>query len=163
MRKARWRRWIAGLGLAGALLLGAAQMGLFAGRVPDDLGVRDGRLKPPATTPNSVSSQADLWPGPAAAQARIDPLPVLGDGPATLARLRAEIDTMPGARVVEARPDYLYVQFTTRWMRFVDDAEFWFDPSSGVIHVRSASRIGRRDFGVNRARIEWLRAGLAQR
>jgi uncharacterized protein (DUF1499 family) len=161
MRKAQWRRWIVVTGLAGALLLGAGQMGWFTGGAPDDLGVRDGRLKAPASTPNSVSSQADLWPGPIAAQARIEPLPVLGDGPATLARLRAEIATMPGARVVEARPDYLYVQFTTRWLRFVDDAEFWFDSASNVIHVRSASRIGRRDFGVNRARIEWLRARLA--
>ena len=163
MHGARLRRWLAGLGLAGALLIGTGQMGWFSGHPPTDLGVHDGRLKPPSPTPNSVSSQADLWPGPTAAQARIDPLPVVGDGPATIARLRAEIESMPGARIVEARPDYLYVQFTTRWLRFVDDAEFWFDPASNVIHVRSASRIGRGDFGVNRERIEWLRARLAAR
>jgi uncharacterized protein (DUF1499 family) len=46
-------------------------------------------------------------------------------------------------------------------MRFVDDAEFWFDPVAGVIQVRSASRVGRGDLGVNRARIESIRARLA--
>ena len=49
----------------------------------------------------------------------------------------------------------------TRVMKFVDDAEFWFDPASGVVHVRSASRVGRKDFGVNRARIEAVRQALA--
>ena len=46
-------------------------------------------------------------------------------------------------------------------MRFVDDVEFWADPSSGVVHVRSASRVGRKDFGVNRARVETIREQLA--
>ncbi len=68
---------------------------------------------------------------------------------------------MAGARIVERRPDYLYVQFTSRLMRFVDDAEFWFDPAAGVVQVRSASRVGRGDLGVNRARIEAIRERLA--
>ena len=45
-------------------------------------------------------------------------------------------------------------------MKFVDDAEFWFDPANSVVQVRSASRIGRKDFGVNRARIEAIRQAL---
>jgi uncharacterized protein (DUF1499 family) len=119
-------------------------------------------LKPPSTTPNSVSSQAGLWPGhPRREDAAIEPLPLVGDGPATIARLAQVIAALDGARIVEHRPDYLYVQFTTRLMRFVDDAEFWFDPAAGVIQVRSASRVGRGDLGVNRARIEALRARLA--
>jgi uncharacterized protein (DUF1499 family) len=68
---------------------------------------------------------------------------------------------MPGARIVESKPDYLYAQFTTRVMRFVDDVEFWFSQSDNVIHVRSASRVGRRDFGVNRQRVEAIRARYA--
>ena len=58
-------------------------------------------------------------------------------------------------------PDYLYAQFTTRWLKFVDDTEFWLAPAEGVIHVRSASRIGRGDLGANRARIEEIRARFA--
>jgi uncharacterized protein (DUF1499 family) len=143
-----------------ALLLLAGQAGWLSGRAPTDLGVRDGRLKAPSPTQNSVSSQADLYAGSGARvdYARIAPIAGGGDLGATMARLRAAIEATPGARVVEARPDYLYVQFTTRWLKFVDDAEFWASPAEGVIHLRSASRLGREDFGVNRARIERLRA-----
>ena len=140
----------------------AGRLGALSGRQPDNLGLRDGKFKPPAKSPNSVSSQADLWPEHAQREAaRIAPLALKGDGPATIARLAALIEAMDGARIVERRPDYLYAQFTTKLMRFVDDAEFWFDPAAGVVQVRSASRIGRKDLGVNRARIEALRARLA--
>jgi uncharacterized protein (DUF1499 family) len=143
-----------------ALALLAGQMGLLSGTPPAGLGVRDGRLVPPSRTPNSVSSQAALWPDRPVDYARIDPIALQGDGPGTIARLKAVVEAVPGATVVESRPDYLYVQFTTRVMKFVDDAEFWFDPAAGVVQVRSASRIGRKDFGVNRARIEAIRARL---
>jgi uncharacterized protein (DUF1499 family) len=158
-------RWAAiGVVALPLLVLLAARLDLFAGRAPQDLGVRDGRLKPPSKTPNSVSSQADLWPdAPQRAYARIAPIALVtaGDGAATLARLKALAGAMPGARIVEVRPDYLYVQFATRWLRFVDDCEFWFDPAAGAVQVRCASRVGRRDFGVNRARVEAIRAALA--
>ncbi len=144
------------------LVLVAAQLGAFGGKTPANLGVRDGKLKPPSKTPNSVSSQADLWPQhPMQDDARIEPLPVRGNGPATLARIRQIVEAMPGAQVVQSRDDYLHVQFTTRWMKFVDDAEFWFDPGAGMVQVRSASRVGRKDFGVNRARIDAIRQALA--
>jgi uncharacterized protein (DUF1499 family) len=154
---------VGAVALLAALLLLAGQVGWLSGHAPADLGVRDGRLKPPSTTPNSVSSQADLHAGSGALvdYARIAPLAGGEDITATMARLRAAIEAMPGARIVEARPDYLYVQFTTRWLRFVDDAEFWAAPREGVIHVRSASRLGRSDLGVNRARVEQLRRMLA--
>ena len=145
------------------LLLLAGQAGWLSGRAPTDLGVRNGLLKPPSGTPNSVSSQADRHAGSGALvdYARIAPLAADGDLAATMAGLRAVIEATPGARIVEARPDYLYAQFSTRWLKFTDDAEFWASPAEGVIHVRSSSRLGRADFGVNRARIERLRAALA--
>ncbi len=144
-------------------VLVVAQLGAFGGTAPTDLGVRDGRLKPPSATPNSVHSQAALWPDhPQRAGARIDPLPLRGDGPASIARIREIVTAMPGATVVAARPDYLHVAFRTRWMGFVDDAEFWFDAAAGVVQVRSASRLGRRDFDVNRERMEAIRAALKQ-
>lgn len=146
-----------------ATVLAAGQVGLLAGTPPDDLGVRDGRLKAPATTPNSVSSQARLWAGhPMQQAAQIDPLPLPprnAPGEALL-RLRLVVQAMPGAEVVTHRADYLSVRFTTRWLGFVDDAEFWIDPAQRVIQVRSASRLGHSDLGVNRARIERIRAAL---
>jgi len=154
-------KWIVIALVALALLaVAAGQLGLLAGKAPTDLGLRDGKLKPPSRTPNSVSSQAALWPGEMTEYARIDALPARGDAAATMARLKNVVEGMVGARVVEARPDYLYGQFTTRVMKFVDDAEFWFDPAAQVVQVRSASRVGRKDFGVNRARIEEIRSRL---
>ena len=144
------------------LLVAAGQFGLLSGRAPPDLGANSGKLKPPSKTDNSVSSQADDWPGSeyASEYARIAPLAVRGDGAATMARLRTLLAEWPGATLIEDRPDYLRVEFSTRWLRFIDDAEFWLDPAGRVIQVRSASRLGRKDFGVNRKRIESIRARL---
>jgi uncharacterized protein (DUF1499 family) len=150
--------WIA---LAVVAVLLAARFGAFSGKAPTNIGVRDGKLKPPATTPNSVTSQADLWPdAPRKDDARIAPIALQGDGKATVAKIAKVIEDLPGSHIVEQRDDYLYTQFTTPLMRFVDDVEFWFDPAAGVVQVRSASRVGRKDLGVNRARIENIRARL---
>lgn len=141
------------------LLLGAARLDLLAGRPPADLGLRNGRLQAPSLTPNSVSSQARLYPGhPQQAAAQIDPLPLRGDGTASMQALAAVLRDWPGITVVTEQPNYLYARARTPWLRFVDDLEFWFDPATGVIELRSASRLGSRDFGVNRQRIEAIRA-----
>ena len=148
--------------LLAILAVAAGQLGFLRGTPPVDLGVRDGRLKPPSMTENSVSSQAALYPDhPQRNYADIAPLAVTGDGPATLARIKTVVEGMRDTRVVKSDPDYLYAEFTTRFMRYVDDVEFWFDPKNNVVQVRSASRLGRKDFGVNRERIEAVRAALA--
>ncbi len=140
----------------------AGQLGFLQGTAPADLGVRDGKLKPPSMTENSVTSQAALYPDhPQRKSADIAPLPLKGDGPATLARIKAVVEGMDGAKVVKSEPGYLYAQFTTKLMKFVDDVEFWFDPAANAIQVRSASRVGRGDMGVNRKRIEAVRSALA--
>ena len=147
--------------LAVGALFAATRLGAFTGKAPSDLGVRDGKLKAPSTTPNSVSSQAALWPDhPQRTFAEIAPVKLQGDATTTLTRLAQLIEATAGARIVERKPDYLYAQFTTPLMRFVDDAEFWFDPAANVIQLRSASRMGEGDLGANRARIERLRAAL---
>src|SRR5713226_4435435 len=139
----------------------AGQLGLLQGTAPTDLGVRNGRLKPPSNTENSVTSQAALYPDhPQRKYADIAPLPLKGDGPVTLSRIKTIVEGMDGAKVVKSDPDYLYAQFTTRLMKYVDDVEFWFDPAAKAIQVRSASRLGSGDMGVNRKRIEAVRAAL---
>ena len=156
-------KWVAiAIALLGGLAVAAGQFGLLSGRAPGDLGVRDGRLKPPSATENSVSSQAALFPDhPQRRYAEIAPLALRGSGAETLTRLRALVETMPGARVESAQADYLYATFTTPLMKYVDDVEFWFDPAARVVHVRSASRIGRGDLGLNRKRVEAIRSALA--
>ena len=143
------------------LAVAAGQLGFLQGTAPTDLGVRDGKLKPPSMTENSVTSQAALYPDhPQRKYADIAPLPVKGEGPATIAQIKAIVEGMDGAKVVKSEPGYLYAQFTTKLMKYVDDVEFWFDPAAIVIQVRSASRVGRGDLGVNRKRIEAVRAAL---
>ena len=157
------RRLGIGVAVLATFLWVAGQTGLLAGTPPSDLGVRDGKLARPSATPNSVSSQAGLWPEhPQREYADIAPLALLrGDGPATIARLKTLLATEPGATLIDSRADYLYVQYTSRVLKFVDDVEFWFDPANKVIQLRSASRIGHSDRGVNRQRIEALRQRLA--
>jgi len=155
-------RWL----LMAAVLLalavfGAGKAGLLAGSTPSDLGVRNGKLAAPAITPNSVFSQADLYPGhPQQTHARIAPLSYAGDPTAAMKQLAGIIRQMNGATLVREQPDYLYAQFRTPWLGFVDDAEFWHDPAAQVIQVRSASRLGDSDLGLNRQRIEAIRQRL---
>jgi uncharacterized protein (DUF1499 family) len=144
-----------------ALLLLAGRIDLLAGRRPDDLGAHEGLLKPPAAKSwNSVSSQAKLHPH--TDYHVIAPLAYQGDGRAAFARLTDVIRGMPGATVITATPDYLYAEFRTPWLRFVDDVEFLLDEREHLIQMRSASRLGRKDFGVNRRRLEEVRRRFGQ-
>jgi len=155
--------WLTLAGLAGSVLLLwlAGLAGAWRGTPPADLGVMNGRLKPPSLTRNSVSSQAHLYPDhPQARHAQIDPWPLLvaGDPAASLAQLAQLLARTPGVRMVSQRPDYLHAEAETRWMRFVDDLEFWAPAGATVIEVRSASRLGREDLGTNRQRLQALQA-----
>jgi uncharacterized protein (DUF1499 family) len=124
---------------------------VFSWKRPDNLGVRDGRLAPCKRTPNCVSSQAD----PADREHYIAPLH------GTLAAARTAVRSMPRTKVVLEKENYLHVEFRSRLLGYIDDVELYFDGQ--VIQVRSASRLGRRDFGVNRRRIEALRGLIARR
>ena len=132
---------------------------VFSWKRPDNLGVKDGRLAPPKRAPNSVSSQAD----PADAEHYIAPIPFKGGALAVMAAVRKAVEGMERATVIRHEGNYLYAEFRTKLMRYVDDVELAFDEKAGLIHVRSASRLGRRDFGVNRARVEALRARIEGR
>jgi len=63
------------------------------------------------------------------------------------------LESMPRARVSMNTGEFLHIEFTSKIFRFIDDVEFYFD-EPGVIHFRSASRIGHSDMGVNRDRME---------
>ncbi len=151
------------LAFAGVVALAAALLALhvatatgdtvFSWKRPDNLGAKDGRLAPPKSTPNCVSSQAD----PADAEHYIAPIAFKGDARAAIAAARKAVEGMQGSTVIRQDGDYLYAEYRTKIMKYVDDVELLFDAKAGVFHVRSASRLGRRDFGVNRARVESLR------
>ena len=127
---------------------------MFNWRRPDNLGVTNGRLAPCRRTPNCVSSQAD----PADAEHYIAPIAFRGDA---MAAIRRALAAMPRAKVISEGENYLYAEFRSKLLGYVDDVEFFYD--GAAIQVRSASRLGRRDFHVNRNRVEQLRALITQR
>jgi uncharacterized protein (DUF1499 family) len=89
---------------------------------------------------------------------QIDPLSYSGSATDTLKRLVQVVQEQPGAKIVATGDRYLYAEFTSALMGFVDDVEFYLDNAAHVVHVRSASRLGESDLGVNRKRIETIRA-----
>ena len=145
------------------LLVVAGQLGLLSGSMPNNLGVSDGKLKGLSTTRNSVSSQANLYPDhPMNSYAALEPLPLVGDAKASMAKLIATLEATAGVHIEEQRDDYIRAQARTKLLGFVDDLEFWHNKDGGYIDMRSASRLGREDFGVNRKRLEAIRAAYLQ-
>ena len=109
-------------------------------------------LAPCPETPNCVSSLAPKgghWVGP---------LPLRGAPDEAMERLREIVEAMPRTTVDEFADGYLKARCRSLLFRFVDDLELLVDAEAGVIHVRSASRVGRSDLGVNRRRVEEIRA-----
>lgn len=121
----------------------------FSGKRPDHLGVKDGQLAPCPDTPNCVNSQSED------SQSSIEPLP-----PVDISQLSKVIKGMERTEIIEQTDNYLYAEFTSKIMGFVDDVEFYRDPEANILHVRSASRLGQSDLGVNRKRVEAIRAKL---
>lgn len=118
------------------------------------LGINDGQLAPCPNTPNCVSSQATEK------QQFIEPILFSGAQQEAKASLIDVLSKEARVAIVENQDDYIRVDFTSKWFRFVDDVEFYFPATTNegtIIHVRSASRTGRSDFGVNRKRIERIR------
>jgi uncharacterized protein (DUF1499 family) len=141
----------------------AGQLGFLRGKAPNDLGLKEGKLKRISKTENCVSSQADLWPDhPMRSYAKIEPFKITGNGSAEMAKIAALLQAMPRTTIMMQDANYIYAQSSTPLLKFTDDVEFALDATQGVIHVRSASRLGRKDFGVNRQRIEAIRTALGQ-
>jgi len=132
-----------------------SMMGLFAGSRPTDLGYHNGYLKPASSKPNSVNSQAA-----SGNYAAIAPIPVKGDATAFFAQVVKVVAAQKGAKIIEQTPSYVYAEFTSPLMGYVDDVEFALDAEHGLVQLRSASRLGYSDLGANRKRIEAIRAQL---
>jgi uncharacterized protein (DUF1499 family) len=117
------------------------------------LGIVDGRLAPCPNKPNCVSSQAAAGDK----QHYVEALTYGGEPAQAREWLEQAIDGMKRARVVVREANYWRAEFTSALWRFVDDVEFLFDDNARRIDIRSASRVGYSDLGVNRRRIEEIR------
>jgi uncharacterized protein (DUF1499 family) len=124
----------------------------FSGKRPGNLGVHNGQLRGPSRKPNSVCSHAE------SGYAAIKPLTFEGDPTAAWAHLKAAVTAQ--GKIMRSDDSYLYAEYSTPLMGYVDDVEFLLAPDQKLIHVRSASRLGYSDMGANRKRIENIRAQI---
>ncbi len=146
------------LGLTQPVLADPAQPRLMAGLFslsgtrPGHLGVEAGQLTPCPESPNCVSSQSSDT------QHQIEPLTYGGTPIQAYEQLKMVVETLDHTEVIADEYPYLYAEFTTTFFGFVDDVEFYIDPNLDKIQVRSASRLGESDLGLNRRRVETIRA-----
>jgi len=140
------------IGMVGVLaLLGIGIR--FAPKGQPHVGLVDGRLIPCPNMPNCVCSESRASPS------YIAPFEFAGTADSAWNEAKRVLQEAGGV-IQKELPGYLWASFTTKWLHFVDDVEFRLDADRHVIHVRSASRVGRSDFGVNRKRVERLRLML---
>ena len=118
------------------------------------LGTVDGKLTGCPSSPNCVCSDSDQ------AGHFIEPLRFQGDADAAWAAAQRAVLSLPRTRIVLRDSDYLHAESRSALLGFVDDLELRLDAAERLIAVRSASRLGWSDMGVNRRRVETLRQKL---
>lgn len=127
-----------------------------SGSPPKGLGITDGKFPPCPDKPNCVVSyEYDQ-------EHFIDPISYTRNYPEAYPELIKSIEQMSGSKIIIKDGRYIRAEFTSRLMRYIDDVEFYFSPGEKIIQVRSASRLGHSDMGVNRKRIETLRSIFGQ-
>ncbi len=122
----------------------------FSGDRPTNLGIVANHLQACPDSPNCVSSQS------LDEEHRIEPIQLKGNSRRAIQALKHAIDDSERAEVIKSEDNYLYAEFTSKLLGFVDDVEFFINEDERTIEVRSASRLGESDLGVNRKRIETL-------
>lgn len=117
-------------------------------RIPNNIGVINGKLAPMPNKPNAVSSQTEIM------DKRVEPLKFIGDLENSKKLVIDIINTFKNIEIIKSEENYIYAIFSTEKMKYKDDVEFYFDEDKKLIHFRSASRVGYSDMGVNRKRYE---------
>ncbi len=134
-------------------VLGMYMLSLSATK-PTNLGVVNGQFLPLPDSPNAVSTQTEDL------EKKFEPIPFAGTPAEMIRRIEELLESLPRTKIVSKSEDYIHVEFRSLIFRFVDDVEFYVDPSEKVIHFRSASRVGHSDLGANRNRMENIIAAL---
>jgi uncharacterized protein (DUF1499 family) len=117
-------------------------------------GIEDGQLTQCPTTPNCVNSQAEDK------KHYIEPILTTGTPLEVKNTILKILNELKRSKIIVAEDNYIRAEFTSKVIRFVDDVEFYFSDTKSkemIINVRSASRVGHSDLGVNRKRIEQIR------
>ena len=123
-----------------------------SGSRPENLGLKNNLLAACPESPNCVLSQKSD------PKHQIQPIRYTDSLEDAKERLYQVIQSMKDTRIITQKVVYWHIEFTTRWLRFIDDVEFYFVESEALIHLRSASRQGYWDLGVNRKRVKAIRS-----
>lgn len=115
------------------------------------------QLKPCPSSPNCVSTDT------ANSKQQIIPFKIKGSEVLAWEELQRQITHLPRTQIITVTSDYLHAESRSALFGFVDDLEFQLREEQREIAIRSAARTGYSDFGVNRKRIEILRAELVSR
>ena len=122
-----------------------------SGDRPQDLGVQNGHLKGCPPSPNCVSTTA------VDEKHKIDPINVPSDMMMARKKIEKILNETTNAKIIDKNENYFQVEYTSKLLRFVDDVELFLDEKEKKIQMRSSSRLGHSDFGVNRSRLENIR------
>lgn len=127
-----------------------------SGQRPTNLGISDHKFAACPDSPNCVSSDAKDEAH------RILPLAFSLPAKDAWEIAKQIVAAMPRTKIISASDDYLHVECTSAIFRFIDDLELHLRPNENIIAIRSASRLGHSDLGVNRDRVEKLRAAFVE-
>ncbi|MFC1883271.1 DUF1499 domain-containing protein [Thermodesulfobacteriota bacterium] len=122
-----------------------------SGKRPESFGFHNPGLADCPETPNCVSTEAEKK------SQKIEPFRLKGDPKVIWPKVIEIANSIPRATIVETTHNYVHLEYRSLIFRFVDDLEMLLDPVDGSISIRSAARLGKSDFGVNRKRVELLR------
>ena len=135
--------------ITGMLIL---MLGGCASMVKNQTGLQDGAFLPCPDSPNCVSSMTED------SDHSIDPISYTDmTREEAILLLTKVIELEDNSIITFSEDSYIHAEFRSSFFRFVDDVEFFFPQDEQIIHVKSASRVGYSDFGVNRKRVEHLR------
>ncbi len=157
----RRRLTVARIAALSIISLGIIVLGACGAPAPEDLGPVDDGLRPCPDAPNCVHTgeehPPEVLPFHLTSEWRDRPAEEVWEA------VELAVASLPGTEVVVRRQDYLHAESTSRVFRFVDDLEVYWRPGSPELVVRSESRVGRSDMGVNLTRVERLREALRER
>ena len=138
--------------LIGGIIILWGISGCSSGNRPENLGLKNNLLAACPKSPNCVLSQNSD------PKHQIHPIYYVGSVEAAKEKLNQVIRSMDDTRIITQNTVYWHIEFTTYWLRFIDDVEFYFPESEALVHLRSASRTGYWDLGVNRKRMKAIRS-----
>lgn len=144
------KKWIKKIMMISSVLIFAG----CAGTPPGNIGVSQERLADCPNRPNCVSSQTDD------PDKKVAPLAYVTDQKTAMAALVNVLEKWEETAIIQTSDNYVYAECRSRVFGFVDDVEFFFPQDSPLIHVRSASRLGYSDLGVNAERIQKIRSAF---